>query len=60
MFGRTGARLLLAIGLDLVLGYGVDHGGMRTGELAAQTGVNIETLRYYERRGLLEDPAGCP
>jgi DNA-binding transcriptional MerR regulator len=33
---------------------------MRTGELAAQTGVNIETLRYCERRGLLEDPAGCP
>lgn len=29
---------------------------MRTGELAQQAGVNIETLRYYERRGLLPEP----
>ena len=29
---------------------------MRTGELAGQTGVNIETLRYYEGRGLLAEP----
>jgi DNA-binding transcriptional MerR regulator len=29
---------------------------MRTGEVAAQAGVNIQTLRYYERRGLLPEP----
>lgn len=29
---------------------------MRTGEVALQTGVNIQTLRYYERRGLLPEP----
>lgn len=29
---------------------------MRTSELAGQVGVNAETLRYYERRGLLEEP----
>jgi MerR family transcriptional regulator, mercuric resistance operon regulatory protein len=29
---------------------------LRTGELAAQAGVNVQTLRYYERRGLLEEP----
>lgn len=29
---------------------------MRTSELAARVGVNTETLRYYERRGLLEHP----
>lgn len=29
---------------------------MRTGELAGRAGVNTETLRYYERRGLLEVP----
>jgi Hg(II)-responsive transcriptional regulator len=29
---------------------------MRTGELAGQVGVNPETLRYYERRGLLHEP----
>ena len=29
---------------------------MRTGEVARQTGVNIQTLRYYERRGLLPEP----
>ena len=26
---------------------------MRVGEVAARAGVNVETLRYYERRGLL-------
>ena len=29
---------------------------MRTSELAGQAGVNSETLRYYERRGLLDEP----
>ena len=44
-------------GLDLVLGYRVDNGGMRSSEVAAHAGVNVQTLRYYERRGLLEVPA---
>lgn len=26
------------------------------GELARQANVNIETIRYYERRGLIEEP----
>ena len=30
---------------------------MRTGELAAHTGVNIQTVRFYERRGILPKPA---
>jgi Hg(II)-responsive transcriptional regulator len=29
---------------------------MRIGEAASRAGVNIETLRYYERRGLLPEP----
>jgi Hg(II)-responsive transcriptional regulator len=29
---------------------------MRTGEVAREAGVNIDTLRYYERRGLIEEP----
>jgi Hg(II)-responsive transcriptional regulator len=29
---------------------------MRIGEVAARAGVKIQTLRYYERRGLLEEP----
>jgi len=29
---------------------------MQTGEVAARAGVNIQTLRYYERRGLLGRP----
>ncbi|MCA9639353.1 MAG: MerR family transcriptional regulator [Myxococcales bacterium] len=33
---------------------------MRTGELAREAGVNIETLRYYERRGLLPPPERAP
>lgn len=30
--------------------------GMRSGEVAAAAGVNLQTLRYYERRGLLAEP----
>jgi Hg(II)-responsive transcriptional regulator len=33
---------------------------MRTSELAGQAGVNTETLRYYERRGLLSQPPRTP
>jgi DNA-binding transcriptional MerR regulator len=33
---------------------------MRIGELAEQAGVNVETLRYYERRGLLPEPVRSP
>ncbi|MDH6193383.1 DNA-binding transcriptional MerR regulator [Mycobacterium frederiksbergense] len=29
---------------------------MRTSEVAAQARVNTQTLRYYERRGLLPEP----
>ena len=28
----------------------------RTGNVAAEAGVNIQTLRYYERRGILKEP----
>ena len=30
--------------------------GLRAGQLASAAGVNLQTLRYYERRGLLERP----
>jgi len=33
---------------------------LRTGEVAAKAGVNVETLRYYERRGLLKEPRRRP
>ena len=33
---------------------------MRVGEIAARAGVNVETLRYYERRGLLPAPEREP
>ena len=29
---------------------------MRIGEIAAQAGVNVQTIRFYERRGLLKKP----
>jgi DNA-binding transcriptional MerR regulator len=29
---------------------------VRIGEAAKRAGVNVETLRYYERRGLLPEP----
>lgn len=31
-------------------------GLLRTGEVADAAGVNVQTLRYYHRRGLLEEP----
>nr|WP_108216087.1 Hg(II)-responsive transcriptional regulator [Pseudomonas sp. GV085] len=30
--------------------------GMSIGKLAEAAGVNIETIRYYQRRGLLDEP----
>jgi MerR family mercuric resistance operon transcriptional regulator len=35
-------------------------GAFRTGELAEAAGVNRQTLRYYERRGLLAQPQRSP
>ena len=35
---------------------GAASGGLRTGEVAEQAGVNIQTVRYYERRGLISEP----
>lgn len=29
---------------------------LSVGELAREAGVNVQTVRYYERRGLLEEP----
>lgn len=43
-------------GFDSVLNYRVDTVPMRTSEVAAQAGVGVQTLRYYERRGLLPVP----
>lgn len=33
---------------------------MRIGELGQATGVGIETIRYYEKQGLLPSPARAP
>ena len=33
------------------------QGGMTIGRLAQQAGVNVETVRYYQRRGLIDEPA---
>ncbi|WP_165984172.1 MerR family transcriptional regulator [Streptomyces sp. YIM 98790] len=34
--------------------------GLRSGQVAQAAGVNIQTLRYYERRGLLAEPVRSP
>ena len=39
---------------------GTETAGLRRGQVAAAADVNIETLRYYERRGLLAEPARSP
>lgn len=33
---------------------------LRSGQLADAVGVNVQTLRYYERRGLLDAPRRSP
>ncbi|WP_308250167.1 MerR family transcriptional regulator [Sphaerisporangium fuscum] len=33
---------------------------LRSGQVAEAAGVNIQTLRYYERRGLLPEPPRSP
>jgi Hg(II)-responsive transcriptional regulator len=32
------------------------NGTLRIGEVAARAEVNVQTLRYYERRGILREP----
>ncbi|MEV0180031.1 MerR family transcriptional regulator [Streptomyces sp. NPDC050625] len=34
--------------------------GLRSGQVAEAAGVNVQTLRYYERRGLLAEPLRSP
>ncbi|HLK11023.1 MAG TPA: MerR family DNA-binding protein [Candidatus Binatia bacterium] len=34
--------------------------GLKSSEVAKQGGVNLETIRYYERRGLLPKPPRTP
>jgi Hg(II)-responsive transcriptional regulator len=34
----------------------MDSGLLRIGEVAGRASVNVQTLRFYERRGLLADP----
>lgn len=46
--------------IDLVVGYKVDTRCMRTQEIADLAGVNPQTLRYYERIGLLPEPPRTP
>jgi DNA-binding transcriptional MerR regulator len=36
------------------------NSGLRTSQVAAAAGVNSQTLRYYERRGLLAEPDRSP
>jgi Hg(II)-responsive transcriptional regulator len=46
--------------LDPVVGCRVHAAWVRTSELAARAAVNPQTLRYYERRGLLAEPVRSP
>jgi DNA-binding transcriptional MerR regulator len=58
---RNASRLEGAIGagwagLTLYYGIGLKLEFMRIGELARKAGVNVQTIRFYERRRLLREP----
>ena len=36
--------------------WGMADKPLKTGEVAKAAGVNVETLRFYERRGILKEP----
>lgn len=62
MFGPV-SRGVQAFALDSVVRYGVDngHGGtamkhLTIGQVAKRAGIGVETVRFYEREGLLEEP----
>lgn len=38
----------------------MEENGTRIGAVASKAGVNVQTLRYYERRGLLPPPERTP
>jgi DNA-binding transcriptional MerR regulator len=40
--------------------YDIGNRRLRTGEVAERAGVNVQTLRYYERRGLIAEPERSP
>src|SRR3989442_10720788 len=43
-------------GLDYLKKMSMDMKSLTIGRLAKQAGVNVETVRFYERRGLLPKP----
>ena len=57
---RLGAPPGQSVLLDSRTWVRVYGAGVRAGEAARQAGVNAATLRYYERRGLLPEPARTP
>lgn len=44
---------------DIVL-QGSSRPYLRSGQVAERAGVNLQTLRYYERRGLIAEPVRSP
>jgi MerR family transcriptional regulator, mercuric resistance operon regulatory protein len=52
MHSKPGCRAASASRQSIAL----SESGLRSGEVADAAGVNIQTLRYYERRGLLHEP----
>jgi Hg(II)-responsive transcriptional regulator len=62
LVSRRGWDLTLYLGTGPILGVEAEVRGdrLRIGGVARRAGVNIQTLRYYERRGLLQTPARTP
>jgi len=55
-FGQYPAKAAAVQNLEPVPRYQVHNKRMRIGQLATRAGVNIQTIRFYERRQILGVP----
>lgn len=58
--GVDALRLTSDDKLDPILGYRVDTRKMTIGDLANRAGVNVQSIRFYEREQLLRRPERTP
>jgi DNA-binding transcriptional MerR regulator len=59
-FTTAGTEVRRVDVVDSILWYRVENLCMKIGELASKAGVNIQSVRFYERRRILQEPVRTP